>query len=246
MAYDDRTRPPADPAARGADSDGLQWVPIRPLAERHRPRILAHLLALAPTDRYLRFGHQPSDAQIGRYVDLLDFERDDVFGIFNRRLELVAMAHLANLDGSKSARAAEFGVSVLPRQRGRGLGGRLFQRAVLHASNRRIDTLVVHALSENTAMLRIARHAGAVVERDGPDSQAVLKLPPQSLASQVEEIVATRVAEFDYGWKRRAFRVDQWLDALSDVNEGSGRSGGPGLAAGTPAAAPPKPCAAPE
>lgn len=247
MAYD-RTRPPADPAARGADSDGLQWVPIRPLAERHRPRILAHLLALAPADRYLRFGHQPSDAQLGRYVDLLDFERDEVFGVFNRRLELVAMAHLATLGGIERAQAAEFGVSVLPAQRGRGLGGRLFQRAVLHASNQRIDTLVVHALSENTAMLRIARHAGAVVERDGPDSQAVLKLPRQSLATQVEEIVATRVAEFDYGWKRRALRVDQWLDALSDGAEGtgrSGRSGGAGLAAGTPEAAPAEASAAP-
>jgi GNAT superfamily N-acetyltransferase len=232
MPHDARLRPPADPAAN--DEGGLQWVPIRSLAERHRPRILAHLLALSAADRYLRFGHPASDAQIGRYVDLLDFDRDEVFGVFNRRLELVALAHLAALfDGVRgapapAARAAEFGVSVLPRQRGRGLGARLFERAVLHARNRDVDTLIVHALSENTAMLRIARAAGAAVQRDGPESQAVLKLSPQSLTSQVEQLVVTQAGEFDYGWKRNARRVDRLLDALAEVRDGVGNSGGLG------------------
>jgi GNAT superfamily N-acetyltransferase len=223
MADDDRSRPTAETAAHG--NEGLHWVPIRSLAERHRPRILKHLLALGAADRYLRFGHPASDAQIGRYVDLLDFERDEVFGIFNRRLQLVAMAHLAYLEGR---RAAEFGVSVLPRQRGRRLGSRLFERAVLHARNRQVDTLLVQALSENTAMLRIARHAGATIERDGPESEAVLRLPPQTFASQVEEVVANQVAEFDYQWKRQARRVDGLFDAISEVHEGVGSSGGLG------------------
>ena len=33
---------------------------------------------------------------MSKYVDMLDFEHDEVFGIFNRRLELIAMAHLAH------------------------------------------------------------------------------------------------------------------------------------------------------
>ena len=73
-------------------------------------------------DRYLRFGHPAVDAQIGRYVDLIDFDRDEVFGVFNRRLQLIAMAHLAYLGDSQRPHAAEFGVSVLPRYRGRGFG----------------------------------------------------------------------------------------------------------------------------
>ena len=36
-----------------------------------------------------------TDAQLARYVDTLDFDRDEVFGIFNRKLELIAAAHLA-------------------------------------------------------------------------------------------------------------------------------------------------------
>ena len=47
---------------------------------------------------------------------------------------------------------------------------------MLHARNRGVQTLFIHALSENTAMLRIARNAGATVERDGPESEAWLRL----------------------------------------------------------------------
>ena len=179
--------PPTDPA------QGFRWVPIRSLSERHRPRVLTHLLSLEPHDRYLRFGYAANDAQIGRYVDLLDFHRDEVFGIFNRRLELIAMAHLAYLpDTPNEAPMAEFGVSVIGKARGRGYGARLFDHAVLHARNRHIDTLLIHALSENTAMLRIARNAGASLIRDGGESEARLKLPSETVGSHFEELLEDR------------------------------------------------------
>lgn len=205
-----------------------RWVPIRSLAPRHRPRILAHLLALPEGDRYLRFGHPATDAQIGRYVDLIDFERDEVFGIFNRRLELLAMAHLAHMGDHAHAHAAEFGVSVRPTHRGRGFGGRLFEHAMLHARNRHVDTLVVHALSENLPMLRIARSAGAKVHRDGGDAEAVLKLPPETLGTQVEELIGRQAAELDYNLKRGARRLDDLLGIIADVQAGVGGSGGLG------------------
>lgn len=208
-----------------------RWVPIRSLAPRHRPRILAHLLALEEHDRYLRFGHPASDAQIARYVDLIDFDRDEVFGIFNRRLQLVAMAHLAYHvleDERQRPQAAEFGVSVRPTHRGRGLGGRLFEHAMLHARNRQVDTLVVHALSENRPMLRIARRAGATVQRDGGDAEAVLKLPPETLGTQLEEMLDRQAAEFDYRLKRSARQFDGLLEMIADVRSGVGNSGGLG------------------
>src|SRR4051794_29024798 len=70
-------------------------VPIRSIGPRERGRIAQHLLALSQHDRYLRFGYPASDEQIQRYVDGLDFKRDELFGIYNRRLDLIAMAHLA-------------------------------------------------------------------------------------------------------------------------------------------------------
>lgn len=209
-------------------STAFRWVPIRSLSERHRPRILAHLLVLSEQDRYLRFGYAASDAQIAHYVDLIDFSRDEVFGIFNRRLELVAMAHLAMtpISPKPSRTEGEFGVSVLAKVRGRGYGARLFDHAVLHARNRHVDTLLIHALSENTAMLRIVRKAGSTVERDGGESQARLKLPPDNLLSHVDAMVEDQAAELDYRLKVNARRVDGVIDLIDEVKHRLAKAGG--------------------
>ena len=195
-------------------------VPIRSLGPQHRARIAAHLMRLSERDRYLRFGYPASDAQITRYVDTLDFDQDEVFGIFNRRLELIAMAHLAHptLPAEPTrGTMAEFGVSVVSRARGRGFGARLFEHSMLHARNRGVQTLFIHALSENTAMLKIARNAGATVERDGSESDAWLRLPPDTFVSHVEEMMGEQAAEFDYQLKRQASHVQRIFAAISEV-----------------------------
>ena len=170
-------------------------VPIRSLGPRHRDRIAHHLLALDAHDRYLRFGYAASDEQIRRYADGLDFERDEIFGVYTRRLELIAMAHLAFARDPQAASCAEFGVSVLKKARGRGYGARLFERAVMHARNEGVDLLFIHALSENTAMLKIARNAGAQVRRDGSESEAYLQIAPASLDTRMAELVEQQFAE---------------------------------------------------
>ena len=201
------------------------WVPIRSLGPRHRSRIAAHLLALGNDARYLRFGYPATDAQISKYVDTLEFEHDEVFGIFNRRLELIAMAHLAHpvvVAGAGRPTMSEFGVSVLPNARNRGFGKRLFEHAMLHARNRGVQTLFIHALSENRAMLRIARNAGAIVERDGSESEALLALPPDTLASHVGELVEHQVAELDYRLKLHVRQVSGLLEAVSAMRMAAG------------------------
>jgi RimJ/RimL family protein N-acetyltransferase len=209
--------PPAVPSPPKAAAP--TWVPIRPLAPRHRERILAHLLELPPHDRYLRFGYAASDAQVARYVESLDFDRDEVLGIFNRRLRLLAMAHLAYLtpDPDQAGSRAEFGVSVAANARGRGYGSRLFDLAVLHARNRGVRTLVIHALSENAPMLKIAHNAGAQVVREGSEAQAALKLPAESMASHVEQMMETSAAEWDYRFKLHAARIEQLRRALAQL-----------------------------
>jgi GNAT superfamily N-acetyltransferase len=195
------------------------WVPIRSLGPRHRERIIAHLLALDERGRYLRFGYAATDAQISRYVDTLDFVQDEIFGIFSRRLELIGMAHLAHsaTPGKNGRAMSEFGVSVLPHARNRGFGRRLFEHAMLHARNRGVETLQIHALSENTAMLKIARNAGATVIREGSESEAFLKLPPDTLASHVGEMVEHQAAELNYRLKVHALQASDILDAVGEV-----------------------------
>ncbi len=215
---------PPDPASQAPAAIGAAptwtWVPIRSLGPRHRERITAHLLALGVSDRYLRFGYSATDAQISKYVDMLDFEQDEVFGIFSRRLELIAMAHLAHsvvAPNNNGMAVSEFGVSVLPQARNRGFGRRLFEHATLHARNRGIETLLIHALSENVAMLKIARNAGATVVREGSESDAWLRLPPDTLASHVGELVEHQAAELDYRLKLHARQVGDLLSVFTEV-----------------------------
>jgi GNAT superfamily N-acetyltransferase len=186
-------------------------------------------LALTPQDRYLRFGYLATDEQVSSYVDHLDFERDEVFGIFNRHLDLIAMAHLAHpsepADASRPEPAmSEFGVSVLPRARGRGFGKRLFEHAMLHARNRGVRVLFIHALSENTAMLKIARNAGATIRRDGSESDAYVELPDDTLASHMGQLVERQAAELDYRFKVHAHQVTSVLDVLSELRSRLGEA----------------------
>lgn len=188
-------------------------VPIRSIGPRHGARITGHLLALNAQDRYLRFGYAASDEQIRRYVDGIDFDRDEIFGIYNRKLELIAMAHLAFSTDPSLQSCVEFGVSVLAHARGRGYGARLFDRAVMHSRNEGVEMMFIHALSENTAMLTIARKAGAAVERDGSESEAYLKLAPANLDSRITEIFDEQLAQADYHLKVQARHFRDFLNA---------------------------------
>ena len=195
-------------------------VPIRSLGPSETGRIVQHLLSLAPADRYLRFGYAANDDQIERYVASINFERDEIFGIYNRRLELIAVAHLAFAVEADFTSCAEFGVSVLVHARGRGYGMRLFDRAVMHARNEGVHMMFIHALSENTNMLNIARGAGAIVERDGPESDAYLRLPPADLDSRMTEMVEEGVAQTDYRLKVQAHQFWSFLRMMQDVRRG--------------------------
>ncbi|OSZ63868.1 GNAT family N-acetyltransferase [Hydrogenophaga sp. IBVHS2] len=195
-------------------------VPIRSLTRDHLADIEQHLLALEPHDRYLRFGYAANDEQIRRYVAQLNFERDELFGIFNRKLQLIAMAHLAFSVDPQLTTCAEFGVSVSKAARGRGYGGRLFERAATKARNEGVSQLFIHALSENTAMLKIARNAGAVIERAGSESEAHLWLPPADFDSRVTELVDEQVARTDYHLKAQARQFWSVLSVLQDIRQG--------------------------
>ena len=210
----------ATPAPERTPTAASAAVPIRSIGRSHAASIQAHLLALTPHDRYLRFGYAANDEQIARYVDKLNFGRDELFGIFNRKLELIAMAHLAYSIDPSCASCAEFGVSVSKSARGRGYGGRLFERAVMHARNEGVSQLFIHALSENTAMLRIARKAGASIEREGPEAEAHLRLPPADFDSRVTELIDEQLALTNYQLKAQAKNFWDALALLQEIRQG--------------------------
>jgi RimJ/RimL family protein N-acetyltransferase len=192
-----------------------QAVPVRELHAGYRDEILNHLLQLNDEDRRLRFGTQTPDEVISHYVEHLDFNKDNVFGVFDADLRLIGMAHLAYLPEIKGqARAAEFGVSVLPEGRSQGLGTALLQRSAVHSRNTRIETLYVHCLANNKAMMHLAQKAGMRVEYAYGDADAYLKLSPASPATIVEEAANEQWADLDYAMKANLKQSNQawwWL-----------------------------------
>ncbi len=180
-------------------------IPIRPIGPEHRAQLLRHFLTLNTEDRYLRFGYAASDERIRAYVDSIRFGQDEIFGVFNRKLDLLAVAHIA-IEAGQTQRA-EFGVSVLPRGRGLGIGTRLFARAAVEARNRGLRVLYMQCLSSNGAMLKIARRAGMKVHNDGGETEAYLELPDDNYQSHLDALVENQTGQIDY-WFKSAMR--QW------------------------------------
>lgn len=170
--------------------------PLLPLAADRRNDLIDHFLALPKDDLHLRFGHTLSLPSIEAYVDDMDFKGDGIFGVFDPDLRLVGVAHIALLRS-----AAEFGVSVAPSYRRRGLGRALFERAITFSRNHHVDSLFVHCLAENKAMLHIARSAGMRVVHESGEVDAWLSLRPRDSSTLTEAYLQNRAALFDFALK---------------------------------------------
>lgn len=148
--------------------------PIR-LRESDRAALEAHFLALDGEDRRLRFGSPVRDEVLREYVARIDFERDGIFAVQDDYFRLLAVVHVAF-----SGENAELGLSVLSGRRGAGLGSALFSRAVIHLRNRGATEVFVHCLSENGAMMHLARKHGMQVIPAGAETEARLVLEPST------------------------------------------------------------------
>ena len=147
-----------------------------------RPALEAHFIRLDIEDRRLRFGSGISDDGLRDYVRRIDFERDGLFAVQDDPLRLLAVVHIAMGSGP-----AEMGLSVLPEARGQGLGNALFGRAVTFLRNRGVASVFMHCLTENAAIMHIARKNRMRVARHGTESDAHLELAPATADSYVNE-----------------------------------------------------------
>jgi len=203
--------------------DAVSMAPSRPsmtgsvavhrVEEGARDRLLAHFVALSDEDRRLRFGASLSTESVERYVIGMDFDRDVVFGVFDDDLSLVGAAHVAFGEG-----CAELGLSVLPGQRGRGVGSTLFARAAAHVRNRSVANLYMHCLHENAAIMHIARKSGMTIVAASGDVDAHLALSPASPVSITGEFLTDRLALYDYALKAHIAawkRVNAALEGVS-------------------------------
>jgi RimJ/RimL family protein N-acetyltransferase len=185
-------------------------IPIKELSLADRPLYAKHLLELGAEDRYLRFGNPLSDETIERYVRGIDFDQATVFGIFNDNLKLVAAGHFAPHSieagagqADRKITTAEFGLSVAEEARGKGMGTALFVRASTHARNLGIANLFMHCLTQNKAMMRIARKAGMEISFSAGEADAYVTLAPADAASVIREAMQEQIALFDFAFKQQ-------------------------------------------
>jgi GNAT superfamily N-acetyltransferase len=187
----------------------MSAIPVHRLAESATPKLLEHFLRLDANDIRLRFGAPLGPDGIAVYVQGIDFDTDAVFGVYEDELGLAAAAHVAfGADG------AELGVSVLPGHRARGIGSALFARAIDHARNRFVTRMYMHCLSENAAMMHIARKSGMKICIDTGEAEAFLKLAPADQASLSGELMGQRLALFDYALKTQAAALKRITGSL--------------------------------
>ena len=200
------------PQGRGSPTgDSTMSVAVQHLGAGARPALREHFLALPPGDRRLRFGSSLSAEATAAYVDGIDFDRDELFGVHDDRLTLVGVAHLGFGDD-----VAELGLSVAPAHRGRGTGSALFERAAERARNRRAARLFMYCLRDNGAIMRIARRFGMAIVTDAGDVDAHLELASPSAASITGEIVTDRLALYDYALKAH---VAAWRDISASLQD---------------------------
>jgi GNAT superfamily N-acetyltransferase len=185
-------------------------IPIRQLSRAERPALLEHFLKLASHDRRLRFGTPLSDYAVREYVERINFAQDAVFAVANDDLHLLGVAHLARADGH-----AELGISVLEGQRGGRIGGALLARAHLHARNWGVTALFMHCLTENAAMMHLARRQGMQIVAETGEADAWLRLPPADAASHFGAVFAQRVALFDHALKSQLAATRRLAAALT-------------------------------
>ena len=154
---------------------GLKAV-TRVLHADERPQLLAHLLALDEEDHRLRFAHAISDDGVRHYVEGIDLSRDAVFVVTDANLAIVGAAHLAREDGQ-----AELGVSVLPQNRGHGVGGALLERCAARARNWGVRVMFMNCLVENAVMMHLAHKQGLKIALSGAEAEAFVRLPRPDL-----------------------------------------------------------------
>ena len=183
---------------------------IRELWPSERPALYEHFLALAAVDRRLRFGARLGDSTVRDYVARIDFGQDAIFGVLDDELRLLGVAHVA-----RSPAFAELGVSVLEGFRHRGIGGALLARAHLRARNWGLGALFMHCLTENAAMMRLARRQAMDIVTEAGEADAWLRLAPADAASHFGEMFAQRVALFDHALKSQVAGARRLAAALT-------------------------------
>lgn len=133
------------------------------LGPTHAAAVLDHLMALSTEDRRARFGHAVGDEALARWVAALDWGGHWLWAVIDNT-QVLGLAHLTP---PVTDLAWELALSVVPAQRGSGMGRHLLTTAKKVAQSLAPNgTLMMRGSAQNPALQRLARE-GRMLMNDG-------------------------------------------------------------------------------
>ena len=153
-----------------------------------------HLKQLDADSRYLRFGYPVKDEVIDTICDRIEHSplKHKIFVIEDDDCRVIAAGHISLED-----EPVELAFSVLKEYQGQGMGSALMARCIEWCQNRSIKTGCMVCLSRNTAIKKLAKKHGVLVESAG-DVEATLTIPTPNVGSVFKEVTEDNIAMFDH------------------------------------------------
>ncbi len=157
-------------------SNGVR-VRIRPIRPQDEPALAAMVAQSSLEDVRLRFLHSLKEFphEFAARLSQIDYDREMALVVapLGADDEIIGVARLA---ADPDNELAEFAVMVRSDMQGRGIGYRLMSELIAYARKRGIRSIFSEVLSENTAMLQMARELGFKVRNEADITTVALAL----------------------------------------------------------------------
>ena len=176
----------------------MPYVTVRRVLPYEYPKYRAHLKSLDEESKTLRFGYPITDYIIDQLCDTFESEPNNhvLFAIENRKLEFIAIGHIA-LDGGM-----ELAFSVLKEHQGRGYGNLLMKRCIQYCRTHGILKGCMVCLTSNAAIRHLCKKYKISVENEQGESLADIVLPPAGFDTYISETIDNNLSALDYVTKR--------------------------------------------
>lgn len=176
----------------------MPYATVRRVLPHEYLKYRTHLKALDAESKTLRFGYPVTDYVIDQLCD--KFEADPanhvLFAIENRKLEFIAIGHIALEDGM------ELAFSVLKKHQGRGYGNLLMKRCIQYCRTHSTLKGCMVCLSTNAAIRHLCRKYGITLENDQGETLASIALSPAGMDTYISEAIDNNLSALDYITKR--------------------------------------------
>lgn len=151
----------------------------------------AHLKALDPESKTLRFGYPVRNETIDMLCDRIEKSANDhiLFCVENDMLEFIGIGHIA-IEGDQM----ELAFSVLKEYQGQGIGQALMERCIQWCRTHDILEGSMICMTQNKAIRHLCHKYGIAMENEHGETTATIKLPRADLFTYIGESISRNTA----------------------------------------------------